>query len=129
MAIPWAACILAHRFNEFKWLDWMATINRPYAALAMDRPLVREISYSKSIANRVARLIKFKHRTRHPALRPVAASTPEDAQIVAMTLKRYCMEKQHFSCSNPALIAQQRKRMYERCAEFANEYQLEFSPV
>jgi succinoglycan biosynthesis protein ExoV len=129
MAIPWAACILAHRFNEFKWLDWMATINRPYAALAMDRPLVRVISPSKSIANRVARLIKFKRRTRYPALRPVAVSTPEDAQIVATTLARYCREKQQFSCSNPALIDQQRKRMYERCAEFANEYQLEFSII
>ncbi len=128
MEIPWTACILAHRFNEFKWRDWMATINRPYSALVMDRPLVNNIGYFKSLANRVARLVEYKRDTRHPALRPVAVATPEDAQLVAMALKRHSEEKHHFSCSDQATITQQRKQMHARCAAFAREYQLDFSP-
>lgn len=127
MAIPWGACKLAHRFNEFKWRDWMATINRPYSALVVDRPLVREIGRFKSIANQVARLVQYKRYTRHPALRPVRVSTIEDARVVTRQLKQFCLDPSHFSCSDQVAIALQRKRMYERCAEFANAYQLEFS--
>ena len=129
MAIPWTPCILAHRFNEFKWRDWMATINRPYAAIVMDRPLVREVSPVKSVTNRVARLVRFKRSTRYPALRPLAASTNEDVRTVATALKRHSTHTQVFFCSNPALIAHQRQQMYARCAEFAKEYQLDFQPA
>jgi succinoglycan biosynthesis protein ExoV len=129
MAIPWTPCILAHRFNEFKWRDWMETINRPYAAVVIDRPLVREVSPVKSIANRVARLVRFKRSSRYPALRPIAASTNADVRIVALALKRHSINTKLFCCSDPALIARQRQKMYARCSEFAKEYQLEFLPA
>jgi hypothetical protein len=55
MGIPWSACVLAHRFNDFKWKDWLDTVQRPFAPLVMDRPLVRTIRRSKALANRLAR--------------------------------------------------------------------------
>jgi Polysaccharide pyruvyl transferase len=126
MGIPWAVCILAHRFNEFKWRDWMATINRPFKAFVIDRPLVAAISYRKSVANRLARLLKYKQDTRCPALRPVAVSSVEDVRMVEIALSRYSLQGQHFSCSQHALIAQQRHKMHKLCAEFASQYHLEY---
>lgn len=129
MGIPWAACVLAHRFNDFKWRDWLATINRPFAPLIVDRPLVRHISPTKAFTNKVARLIKYKKHTRYPALRPVAVSTPSDASRVFLSLRQYALHAGNFACSDPKAIARQRQLMGKRCAEFANEYQLQFIPA
>jgi len=128
MGIPWAACILAHRFNEFKWRDWLATVQRPYAPFVTDRPLVRTISRPKSLANRLARLLGYQRHSRHPSLRPVAAARAEDAMCVAAALSRYGSAESNFTCSKPADVARQKKRMLERCEEFARDYNLSFSP-
>ena len=129
MSIPWAACILAHRFNEFKWRDWLATIDRPYAPLIIDRPLVRRIAPAKAFANKVARLINYKRRTRYPALRPVAASTPSDVRAVSQSLRQYGRCSAQFACSEPQTIARQRLLMRQRCADFATDYRLQFDPA
>lgn len=129
MGIPWAACVLAHRFNEFKWRDWLATINRPYAPLMMDRPLVREIAFAKSVANQLARLIGYQHVTRNPSLRPVAAATMDDARSVSQSLNRYATCSANFTCSAPSHIARQKKDMLLRCEAFARDYELEFTPT
>lgn len=127
--IPWAACILAHRFNEFKWRDWLATIGRAYAPLIMDRPLVTQLGCGKALANTLARMVRYKRHTRYPALRPVAVARPEDARAVADTLHRYGRQTGHFGCSTPEAIARQKERMYQRCASFADEYRLQFTPA
>jgi succinoglycan biosynthesis protein ExoV len=128
MAIPWAPCILAHRFNTFKWLDWLATINRPFAPLVADRPLVRSISKPKAMANRLARLVRYKAHTRHPFLRATACATLEDAQRVSEALARYARDDSHFACSRPSDVDRQRQRMLAACSSFANEYGLAFTP-
>jgi len=129
MGIPWAACVLAHRFNEFKWRDWLATIGRAYEPFVTDRPLVRSISTGKSWANQMARLVSYRASTRHPALRPVAPATPWDVQRVAQTLHDYACNEDHFQCSTAATIAAQRYRMQACCAAFARDYGLQFSPA
>ena len=128
MGIPWAACVLAHRFNEFKWRDWLATIDRDYQPLYTDRPLVRSIAPVKSAANRLARLLRYQAGTRHPALRPVAAATPADVQRVAETLAHYAEQQDHFRCSPAEMIARQKERMQHSCAHFARDYGLQFKP-
>lgn len=30
MGILWATCVLAHRFNEFKWKDGLESLHRSY---------------------------------------------------------------------------------------------------
>ncbi len=128
MGIPWAACVLAHRFNEFKWRDWLATIERPYQPLMMDRPLVRSIPKVKALANKLARAVNYQRLTRHPHLRPTKAATAQDVLSVARSLRSYGVDRQHFYCSNPLDVARQRQRMLQRCAEFAQDYELEFTP-
>lgn len=129
MGIPWAACVLAHRFNEFKWRDWLSTIERDYEPLYTDRPLVRSITPGKSAANRLARLVRYQAGTRHPALRPVTAATRDDVQKVAETLARYAARDEHFRCTSEARIQQQKDRMAARCESFARDYGLQFNPA
>ena len=129
MGIPWAACVLAHRFNEFKWRDWLETIDRDYAPLVTDRPLVRSISTGKRWANQMARLVHYRASTRHPALRPVAPATASDVQRVAAALHQFARNEDHFRCSPPTTIATQRGRMEARCAAFARDYGLQFRPA
>ena len=129
MGVPWAACVLAHRFNEFKWRDWLATIDRPYEPLMLDRPLVRKISLTKSCANRLARALQYQRHTRHPALRPVAAATAQDVLAVSQSLRHYAQCVENFSCSEASFIARQKKNMLMRCEQFAHDYQLEFTPT
>ena len=127
MGIPWAACVLAHRFNEFKWRDWLSTIHRPYAPLMVDRPLVRQVSFVKSCANKVARLIQYKRHTRHPALRPVAPATQEDANAVARMLNLFGTDPGNFHCSSRSHIGEQKSAMLKKCSDFAREYKIEFN--
>ena len=126
MGIPWAACILAHRFNDFKWRDWLGTIDRPknrsFPPFVADRPLVRSIHPAKAAANRLARSVNYLKDTRHPALRPVAAATPHDAACVADALYRFSREDGHFTCSSPGHVALQRERMLAACERFAADY-------
>ena len=128
MGIPWSACVLAHRFNDFKWRDWLDTVQRPFAPLVMDRPLVRTIRRSKALANRLARWTNYRRATSYPALRPVAPATAEDARRVSETLYRYGRDEAKFTCSKPADVARQRDRMMAACADFAKDYQLRFTP-
>ena len=126
--IPWAPCILAHRFNEFKWRDWLATVNRDFTPMVADRPLVRSIGPTKAWANRVARWVKYKEFTRRPSLRAVSAATPADARCVSDALARYARQDHHFACSRPADVERQRQRMLSACNAFARDYGLSFTP-
>lgn len=128
MGIPWAPCILAHRFNEFKWRDWLATVNRDFHPMVADRPLVRTISRPKALTNRLARLLHYKQHTRRPSLRAVASATRSDAQHVAQSLADYARCDDHFSCSRPADVERQRQRMLGACGAFARDYGLLFTP-
>jgi succinoglycan biosynthesis protein ExoV len=128
MGIPWSACVLAHRFNDFKWRDWLATVQRPFTPLVMDRPLVRTIRRSKALVNRLARWTNYRPYTSYPALRAAAAATDDDARHVSETLYRYGKDESKFSCSKPSDVARQRDRMMTACADFARDYELRFTP-
>ena len=128
LGVPWAPCILAHRFNEFKWRDWMATIDRPFEPLVADRPLVRHISRGKALANHAARWLHYKEDSRCPALRPVAPATADDVIAVAQSLKVFASQKRHFASSSEAALARQRRRMQDACHNFAQDYRLAFTP-
>jgi succinoglycan biosynthesis protein ExoV len=128
MSIPWSACILAHRFNEFKWRDWLAAVSRPFSPLILVRPLVRAIGSAKAIANRLARWIKYREHTRFPALRPVSVATSEDVSQVSKQLSVYGNCNTNFTCSHPSDVRRQRERMLAACRDFAKDYAILFTP-
>jgi len=128
MAIPWAPCVLAHRFNDFKWMDWLATVHRPFTPMVADRPLVRSISKTKALANRLARLVHYKAHSRRPAMRPVAKATQADADRVSEALAAYAKNDANFACSKVVDVERQRQRMLAACNAFARDYGLRFTP-
>jgi hypothetical protein len=93
MAIPWAPCILAHRFNEFKWKDWLATVNRPFSPMVADRPLVRTIGKPKALAQCVTR--------RTPAARLYAPS-PAPRQLTPVASPKRCTPMDNATTILPA---------------------------
>lgn len=127
MGIPWAASVLAHRFNAFKWRDWLATINRPYAPFVTDRALVRAMTPTKALANRLARSVGYLKHTRHPYLRPITAASAEDASRVAQALHKFSQNELNFACSAPSMLSEQREKMLGCCASFARDYGLHFA--
>lgn len=128
MAIPWAPCVLAHRFNDFKWKDWMATVNRKFDPMVSDRPLLRTISRSKATVNRLARWVRYKNQTRRPNLRGVANATASDVACVSESLARFACNDAHFVHSDPRHVNRQRERMLMACEQFARDYGLCFTP-
>ncbi|MGI9132994.1 MAG: hypothetical protein ACR2I0_03480, partial [Rhodoferax sp.] len=128
LAIPWAPCVLAHRFNDFKWRDWLATIDRPFRPMVADRPLVRSISKPKAVVNHVARWLTYKAQTRRPLLRPVASASAQDVHSVALSLLGYARQSSHIAFSRPSDIVRQRQRMRAACEAFAHDYHLRFTP-
>jgi succinoglycan biosynthesis protein ExoV len=124
IGVPWAPAVLGHRFNTFKWRDWLGSIGRPFQPFVADRPLVRSLSPIKSMGNRLARRINYLKETRNPQLRPVAVATAEDADRVAADLLGFSQQGQLFSHSPTGQVQQQRDRMLVRCAEFARDYGL-----
>jgi succinoglycan biosynthesis protein ExoV len=127
MQLPWAACVLSYRFNEFKWRDWLAGIERPFEACLVDRALVDSIAAGKALKNRLARWTGIGGRSRHNELRAVAAASAADRTAVAATLSAYARDASHFYCSAPGLIRSQQSRMREACAAFARDYGLRFT--
>lgn len=128
LGVPWAPCILAHRFNEFKWKDWMATIDRPFEPMIADRPLVRQVSRGKSWANHTARWLRYKENSRRPALRPVAPATASDVLAVAQSLSEFAKQDRHFTCTPEHALVLQRDKMLVACSSFAHDYKLRFTP-
>ena len=126
MGVPWAPCVLSHRFNDFKWRDWSEGIGRPFAPCVADRPLVRALGRGKGWTNRLARWSGLGGRSRRNALRPVGPSPSLDAERVAAQLAAFAAGEARFACSDPAQVARQRERMLQACAEFARDYGLRF---
>jgi succinoglycan biosynthesis protein ExoV len=128
MGIPWAACVLSHRFNEFKWNDWLAGIERPFDACVSDRPLVATLDRGKALSNRLARWTGLGGRARRNELRAVAPATTADVAHVAATLTGFGRNAANFRCSDRAVVSRQKQRMRQACADFARQYGLRFRP-
>ena len=126
MVIPWAPCILAHRFNEFKWNDWLATV---HARWSRWWPTARWCAIG--IQGLVQPAGAWCTTRPIPAIQRCARSRlpHTDARRVSDALAAYARVDAHFACSAPSThIAQQRQRMLDACARFAQDYGLRFTP-
>lgn len=128
MGIDWAPCVLAHRFNDFKWRDWLATIDREFAPLVLHKPLLRSVSVGKVLGNYLARFTRYKADTRRPALRALGRASRQDVGEVSAALRAYASHTSNFRCSSPVKLESQRQRMRILCETFAMRNQLQFNP-
>lgn len=126
LGIPWAPVILAHRFEKFKWCDWLATIGRDFAPFVMDRPLVDDLRLHKAVSNRLARILRVSYKAARPQLRPVRIATAADVRQVTQQLRAFAGESGRYGCSSEAAVQRQRRSMLQACERTAEDYGVEF---
>lgn len=127
LGIPWRAVVLARRFNDFKWQDWLDTLGLTLDAAEVHVELQRALPQSKALGNRMARATGFGGRDARNHLRPVRAATTADIARVTAELQAFAADAGRFVVSDPARRAAQQSAMRERCARFAQDCGLTFA--
>lgn len=122
LGIPWAPVVLAHRFEKFKWCDWLATVEREFTPFIIDRPLVASQRQRKAVGNRLLRFFDWSYKSFNPQLRPVRTATPDDVEQVIRQLRAFAAESERFACSTETSIRHQRLRMLQVCERTAEAY-------
>lgn len=125
LGVPWRAVVLARRFNDFKWQDWLDTFDMKLHTAEVNVELHRTLKPAKAFTNRLARWAGGADERNH--LRPVRAATKSDVERVRQDLINIASETKSFVVSAPAVRAAQQARMREACARFAADHGLVFS--
>jgi succinoglycan biosynthesis protein ExoV len=126
LGVPWRAVVLARRFHDFKWQDWLDTLGMKLHTAEVHVELHRTLSTGKAITNRLARWVGGPEERNH--LRPVRAATPSNVERVRHDLINIASETKSFVLSDPAVRAVQQARMREACARVARDFGLRFTP-
>jgi len=127
LGIPWRAVVLARRFNDFKWQDWLDTLDLPLNAAEVHVELQRKLPKVKALGNRLARGSGYGGHGARNRMRPLRAATAEDIARVGEELRRFADEDAGFALSAATRREAQRAAMLERCAAFAKAYGLKFA--
>jgi hypothetical protein len=127
LGIPWRAVVLARRFNDFKWRDWLDTLDMSLDAAEVHVELQRALPQTKALGNRMARATGFGGGEARNHLRPVRAATAADIARVTAELRGFAAETGRFRVSDPARRAAQQAAMRERCAQFARDCGMAFA--
>jgi succinoglycan biosynthesis protein ExoV len=127
LGIPWRAVVLARRFNNFKWRDWLDTLGMTLDAAEVHVELLRELTLGKAIGNRLARWSRPGGADARHHLRPLHAATADDIARVVDQLRTFGADASRFVVSDDARRKAQREAMRERCAQFARDYGLTFT--
>ncbi|GAB3359075.1 polysaccharide pyruvyl transferase family protein [Lysobacter tyrosinilyticus] len=127
LGVPWRALVLARRFNEFKWQDWLDTLGMKLNTAEVHVELKRDVSMGKAIGNFLTRWVGGPDERNH--MRPIRPANASDVERVRQDLINIASETQSFVLSDPAVRAAQQARMREACARFAGDYGLAFTPA
>ncbi|NOT87937.1 MAG: polysaccharide pyruvyl transferase family protein [Lysobacter sp.] len=127
LGIPWRAVVLARRFNDFKWGDWLDTLGMTLDAAEVDVELLRALPFAKVIGNRLARWTDRGGADARNHLRPVRAATVDDIARVVDALRGFAADSAKFVVSDLSRRAAQQAAMHERCVQFAKDYGLMFA--
>jgi succinoglycan biosynthesis protein ExoV len=125
LGVPWRAVVLARRFNDFKWQDWLDTLGMKLGTAEVHVELKRELSAGKAIGNFLTRWVGGPDERNH--LRPIRAANASDVERVRQDLINIAGETGSFVLSEPAARAAQQARMREACARFAADHGLTFA--
>lgn len=127
MGIPWRAVILARRFHDLKWSDWLDTLDLELQVSAVPVELNRGLGMAKAIGNRLARWTDRGGPQARNFLRPVRASTQADEERVMRELQRIAAQESAFMLSDERVRARQEEAMHDRCAAFARDWGFRFA--
>ena len=125
LGVPWRALVLARRFKDFKWQDWLDTLGMKLNTAEVHVELKRDVSMGKAIGNFLTRWVGGPDERNH--MRPIRSANESDVERVRQDLINIASETGSFVLSDPAVRAQQQARMREACARFASDYGLQFN--
>lgn len=127
LGIPWRAVVLARRFNDFKWQDWLDTLGLALDAAEVPVELQQSLPAAKALGNRLARWTAYGGAPARNHMRPVRETGSSDLARVLHALRGFAADQGRFVVSDPARRAAQQAAMRERCARFAQDCGLTFA--
>jgi len=128
MGIPWRAIVLARRFNDFKWRDWLDGLGLELAPAEMPVELLDRLSPAKAIGNALNRLVDRGGPRARQRMRPLRAAGERKRQVAAGELARLSAQLDAFQLGDRGRVARQREAMLEQCAAFARDHGTGFTP-
>lgn len=127
MGIPWRALVLARRFNDFKWRDWLDGLGMELRTAEMPVELLGRLSPLKAIGNALTRLVDRGGPVARQQMRPLRAAGSREHRMAVRALGLLAAETGAFQLSDRDRLAGQREGMRARCADFARDHGLEFA--
>ena len=127
MGIPWRALVLARRFNDFKWRDWLAGLGLEPRIAEMPVELLERLPPLKAIGNALARLADRGGPASRQRMRPLRAAGPRERALAVDALHALAADTAAFQLADRARVAAQREAMRARCVAFAADYGLAFA--
>jgi succinoglycan biosynthesis protein ExoV len=126
LGIPWRAVVLARRFNDFKWQDWLDTLDLTLDAAEAPIELHSTLPAVKALGNRLARMSGYGGAQARNHMRPVRETGESDLARVVHALRGFATDAGRFIVSEPGRRTAQRAAMRERCMAFAQDHGLTF---
>ncbi|HET8819776.1 MAG TPA: polysaccharide pyruvyl transferase family protein [Xanthomonadaceae bacterium] len=127
MGLPWRALVLARRFNDFKWRDWLDGLGLELRPAEMPVELLGTLSPLKAIGNAAMRLLDRGGPEARQQMRPLRAAGAREHRLAVRALGLLAAETDAFRLSDRSRVAAQRAAMRARCADFARDHGLSFT--
>ena len=127
MGIPWRALVLARRFNDFKWRDWLDGLGMELRTAEMPVEMLDRLSPLKAIGNALTRLVDRGGPAARQQMRPLRTPGAREHRLAVRALTLLAAETGAFQRSDRARLAAQREAMRARCADFARDHGLVFA--
>lgn len=127
MGVPWRAIVLARRFNDFKWRDWLDGLGMELRPVEMPVELLARLSPVKAIGNALARLVDRGGAAARQQMRPLRAAGVRELRMGVRALGLLAAEAGAFELSDRSRVAAQQAAMRDRCLAFARDHGLAFA--
>lgn len=127
MGVPWRAIVLARRFNNFKWRDWLEGLGMELRAAQMPVEMLATLSPPKAIGNALVRLVGPGGAAARQQMRPLRAAGARERRMAVRALRLLAGEAGAFELSDRGRLAAQQAAMRDRCLVFARDHGLAFN--
>ena len=126
MGVPWRALVLARRFNDFKWRDWLDGLGMELRPAEMPVEMLDALSPVKAVGNALMRLLDRGGAAARQQMRPLRAAGPRERRLAVRALGLLAAEHDAFQLGDRRRVADQHAAMRARCRDFARDHGLDF---
>ena len=128
IGVAWRPIVLARRFNDFKWRDWLDGLGIATVRTAeMPVEMLDRLSRRKAIGNAVMRLVDWGGPAARQQMRPLRAAGEREKRLAVRALGLLAAERDAFVLSDRSRLEAQRFAMRNACARFAADHGLVFA--